>query len=153
MSRTTTDDCIEHCPNHFNLAYHTGLRAQQIIRRGDSRVPEGEDKSVVIALREIARGLYKVPQMVCEIPESERIAAAAAAAEESAIFGGIGKTGDSEDGETESAASGATGDSEDDDSESKSAASGESGDSAKDGESASAASKDGKSEESGVIAE
>lgn len=66
MSRTTTDDCLENCPNHFNLAYHAAARAKQIMRRGDARVPEGEDKSVVVALREIARGLHEVAPMSVE---------------------------------------------------------------------------------------
>ena len=66
MSRTTTDDCVENCPNHFSLAYHTALRAQQILRRGDARVAEGDDRYVVIALREIAKGLYPIEPMLLE---------------------------------------------------------------------------------------
>ena len=66
MSRTTTDDCVENCPNHFSLAYHTALRAQQILRRGDARVTEGDDRYVVIALREIAKGLYPIEPMLLE---------------------------------------------------------------------------------------
>ncbi|MGI9297106.1 MAG: DNA-directed RNA polymerase subunit omega [Gammaproteobacteria bacterium] len=70
MSRTTTDDCREHCPNHFNLAYHAATRAQEIMRRGDARVPEGEDKPVVVALREIARGVYETPPLAVEAEEA-----------------------------------------------------------------------------------
>ena len=54
MARTTVDDCLEQCPNHFELAYRASRRARDIMNRGDPRVPEHGDKSVVIALREIA---------------------------------------------------------------------------------------------------
>lgn len=77
MSRTTTDDCRENCPNHFNLAYHAAMRAQEIMRRGDPRVPEGEDKPVVVALREIARGLYETPALAAETDETAEAALAA----------------------------------------------------------------------------
>lgn len=66
MSRTTTDDCVENCPNHFSLAYHAAQRAQQILRRGDARVPEGDDRYVVVALREIAKGLLPIEPMLLE---------------------------------------------------------------------------------------
>lgn len=81
MSRTTTDDCLEHCPNHFNLAYHAAIRAKQIVRRGDALVPERNDKSVVVALREIARGLSEVKPMSVE--KGDQTEEKSAAAEES----------------------------------------------------------------------
>ena len=54
MARTTVDDCLEQCPNHFELAFRASRRARDIMNRGDPRVPEHGDKSIVIALREIA---------------------------------------------------------------------------------------------------
>ena len=68
MSRTTTDDCRIHCRNHFSLAYHAARRGQEILRRGDSMVPEGNDKCVVLALREVAKGLQTVAPMGPEEP-------------------------------------------------------------------------------------
>ena len=54
MARTTVDDCLEQCPNHFDLAHRVSRRARDIMSRGDPRVPERGDKSIVVALREIA---------------------------------------------------------------------------------------------------
>ena len=54
MARTTVDDCLEQCPNHFELAYRAARRARDIMNRGDPRVPDHGDKSIVISLREIA---------------------------------------------------------------------------------------------------
>lgn len=68
MSRTTIADCKENCPNHFNLAYHTAERAHQILRRGDARVPEGDDRPIVLSLREIAKGLHVVTPLASETP-------------------------------------------------------------------------------------
>ena len=59
MSRITIDDCLVNCPNHFELAYHAAKRAQQIVRRADALVPEGDDKAIVVALREVARGALR----------------------------------------------------------------------------------------------
>lgn len=66
MARTTIDDCREHCPNHFSLAYHAARRAQEILRRGNEQVHDGGDKSVVVALREVAKGLGAVPPLSAE---------------------------------------------------------------------------------------
>lgn len=68
MARTTTDDCLKHCRNHFSLTYHAARRGQEIFRRGDAMVPEGGDKCVVLALREVAKGLQTVPLMGPEKP-------------------------------------------------------------------------------------
>ncbi|MGI9306979.1 MAG: DNA-directed RNA polymerase subunit omega [Gammaproteobacteria bacterium] len=71
MSRTTIDDCRKLCPNHFSLAYHSARRAQEILRRGNPQVPEGDDRSIVVALREIAKGLVEVPPLSAEAPDAE----------------------------------------------------------------------------------
>ena len=54
MARTTVDDCLEQCPNHFDLTYRASRRARDLMKRGDPRVPEYGDKPVVVALRELA---------------------------------------------------------------------------------------------------
>lgn len=71
MARTTIDDCKTHCRNHFSLAYHVARRAQDILRRGDEQVPSNGDKTVVIALREVAKGLAPVQPLDAEAPPAE----------------------------------------------------------------------------------
>lgn len=75
MARITTDDCRTNCPNHFNLAYHVSQRAQQIMRRGDARIAEGNDRPVVVALREIARNLHPIERLSAETGDDPKIAA------------------------------------------------------------------------------
>ena len=54
MARTTIEDCLGKDESHFQLAYKIAQRAREIMRRGDSRVEEYDDKPIVIALREEA---------------------------------------------------------------------------------------------------
>lgn len=56
MARTTVEDCLRHCPNHFQLAMLATTRARELMTGGDHRrvVDPGDDKPIVIALREIA---------------------------------------------------------------------------------------------------
>ena len=73
MARTTVDDCLEQCPNHFELAFRASRRARDIMNRGDPRVPEHGDKSIVIALREIAdpNALVEAPDPDAEMQADE----------------------------------------------------------------------------------
>lgn len=111
MPRTTTDDCTERCPNHFTLAHHAATRAHEIMRRGDARVPEGEDKSIVVALREIARGVSEPPPLAAELGADA--ANADNADEDSGLFGDSVKAADadsdSESDESETAADSSAG--------------------------------------------
>ena len=99
MSRITIDDCLVNCPNHFELAYHAAKRAQQIVRRADALVPEGDDKAIVVALREVARGALRAGALSADdhhaaaevadgIAAAEDNAAAAADGNDSAAAGG-----------------------------------------------------------------
>lgn len=56
MARTTVEDCLKNCPNHFHLAMLATTRARELMTGGDHRrvVDPGDDKPIVIALREIA---------------------------------------------------------------------------------------------------
>lgn len=55
MARTTIEDCLQHCPNHFDLAFFAARRAREL--RGDvARTEQLDDKETVVALREIAQG-------------------------------------------------------------------------------------------------
>ena len=78
MARTTVDDCLRQCPNHFELAYRAARRARDIMNRGDPRVPVHGDKSIVISLREIADPNALADQVQPEHP-AEQIPEAAAA--------------------------------------------------------------------------
>lgn len=60
MARTTVADCIEHTPNHFELVLGVISRAKEIDRSKASPLPIEDDGSIVVALREVAAGLYKV---------------------------------------------------------------------------------------------
>lgn len=56
MARTTVEDCLRNCPNHFQLAMLATARARELMTGGDHRrvVDPDDDKPIVIALREIA---------------------------------------------------------------------------------------------------
>ena len=58
MARVTVEDCLDHVDNRFDLVMVATRRARQMHQfAADPMVPEENDKSTVIALREIAEGL------------------------------------------------------------------------------------------------
>tara|TARA_X000001036_G_scaffold135399_1_gene128232 strand:+ start:948 stop:1160 length:213 start_codon:yes stop_codon:yes gene_type:complete len=59
MARITIDDCLEQIPNRFQLTLVAALRSRQLSNGAEPVIDvEGSnDKSSVIALREIAEGL------------------------------------------------------------------------------------------------
>ena len=57
MARITVEDCVERITNRFELVLAATARARQIARGATPYLPEENDKSTVIALREIADGL------------------------------------------------------------------------------------------------
>lgn len=59
MARITIDDCLEQIPNRFQLTLVAALRSRQLSNGAEPLIDvEGSnDKSSVIALREIAEGL------------------------------------------------------------------------------------------------
>jgi DNA-directed RNA polymerase subunit omega len=58
MARVTVEDCLEHVDNRFQLVLLATKRARQLSRHpDDAKVPWENDKSTVVALREIAQGL------------------------------------------------------------------------------------------------
>lgn len=58
MARITVEDCLDNVDNRFQLVMVAARRARQLMTGGkDPLVPEENDKSTVIALREIAEGL------------------------------------------------------------------------------------------------
>ncbi|MBE8215666.1 MAG: DNA-directed RNA polymerase subunit omega [Endozoicomonadaceae bacterium] len=58
MARVTIEDCLEFVDNRFELVMAASRRARQLMINGQTpKVPQENDKSTVIALREIAAGL------------------------------------------------------------------------------------------------
>jgi DNA-directed RNA polymerase subunit omega len=57
MARITVEDCLTHFKNRFDLVLVAAKRARQLVMTGiEPRVPWDNDKSTVVALREIAAG-------------------------------------------------------------------------------------------------
>lgn len=65
------EDCLDHCANHFTLAYEVARRSHSILRRGDPLVPENNDRVVVVALREVAGGYTAAPAMKIDVGGNE----------------------------------------------------------------------------------
>lgn len=58
MARVTVEDCLEQMPNRFELVMVASKRARDLaLGAADPLVPWEDDKSTVVALREIAEGL------------------------------------------------------------------------------------------------
>ena len=58
MARVTVDDCIHSIPNRFQMTLAATYRARQITSGASPMVDVDRDKPTVIALRELAEGLY-----------------------------------------------------------------------------------------------
>jgi DNA-directed RNA polymerase subunit omega len=58
MARVTVDDCIHNIPNRFQMTLAATYRARQITAGATPMVDADRDKPTVIALREMALGLY-----------------------------------------------------------------------------------------------
>jgi DNA-directed RNA polymerase subunit omega len=56
MARVTVEDCLKNVKNRFELVLLAAKRARQLMRGKDPRVDWDNDKSTVVALREIAEG-------------------------------------------------------------------------------------------------
>ncbi|KAA8731697.1 DNA-directed RNA polymerase subunit omega [Acinetobacter qingfengensis] len=57
MARVTVEDCLEHVDNRFELVLVASKRARQLARQNiEPTVDWDNDKSTVVALREIALG-------------------------------------------------------------------------------------------------
>ncbi len=58
MARVTVDDCIHSIPNRFQMTLAATYRARQITSGATPMVEVDRDKPTVIALRELALGMY-----------------------------------------------------------------------------------------------
>lgn len=56
MARVTVEDCLERLSNQFELTLVASKRARQLARGANAALPWEDDKSTVMALREIAEG-------------------------------------------------------------------------------------------------
>jgi DNA-directed RNA polymerase subunit omega len=56
MARITVEDCTDHIPNMFQLVLVAAKRARQLANGAEPMVEWSNDKSTVVALREIAEG-------------------------------------------------------------------------------------------------
>ncbi len=67
MARITVEDCLHNCGNRFELTLIAAKRARQLaMGKDEPRVDANNDKSTVIALREIAANAI-TPEMISEI--------------------------------------------------------------------------------------
>ena len=61
MARITVEDCLKRIPNRFQLTLAATYRARQLTAGGTPQIdvdPLDRDKPTVIALRELAQGMY-----------------------------------------------------------------------------------------------
>jgi len=56
MARVTIEDCLEHMDDRFRIVLAAAKRAKQLQMGSQAYVESGNDKSTVVALREIAAG-------------------------------------------------------------------------------------------------
>ena len=77
MARITVEDCLEQIPNRFEMTLIASRRARQISMGHKPMVELENDKSTVLALREIAGGLIsqEVLDEIHAAEEAERNAA------------------------------------------------------------------------------
>lgn len=56
MARVTVEDCLKNVKNRFELVIIAAKRARQLMRGKEPKVEWDNDKTTVVALREIAAG-------------------------------------------------------------------------------------------------
>lgn len=65
MARVTVEDCLQNVDNLFQLVLLASQRARRLANGAEATVPVENDKSTVLALREIAAGNI-TPEMLSE---------------------------------------------------------------------------------------
>lgn len=95
MARVTVEDCLEHVPDQFALVHLASARYRQLHKGVKPLVPQGKNKLIVTALREIAAGKVRFRENVGDVLEqakqklvSQRLQTLAAAREEGEAVGG-----------------------------------------------------------------
>lgn len=65
MARVTVEDCLGQVENRFDLVLIASKRARQLMRSGiEPTLPWDNDKSTVMALREIAEGTVSTDAVI-----------------------------------------------------------------------------------------
>ncbi len=73
MARITVEDCLVHVENRFKLVLLAARRARQLSMSGaEPRLPWENDKSTVVALREIAAGYTELSHTKPELASPEK---------------------------------------------------------------------------------
>jgi len=62
MARVTVEDCLLVCPNRFALVHLSSKRAKQLMKGSRPLVETPNNKPAVIALREIAEKVVRLPE-------------------------------------------------------------------------------------------
>lgn len=70
MARVTVDDCIQNIPNRFQMTLAATYRARQITAGATPMVEIDRDKPTVLALRELAQGLYGLEMLNGASPDA-----------------------------------------------------------------------------------
>jgi DNA-directed RNA polymerase subunit omega len=70
MARVTIEDCLERVPTRFGLVHLAAKRVRQIYR-GAPVLAKGDNKEIVMALREIAAGKIIPTEPLTALPEPE----------------------------------------------------------------------------------
>ena|SRR3990167_9584036 len=73
MARVTVEDCLKNVKNRFELVIIASKRARQLMRGKEPKVEWDNDKSTVVALREIAAGYTQFDEVVHEEDKPIRI--------------------------------------------------------------------------------
>ena len=68
MARVTIEDCLRQVPNRFALVHLSAKRVRQFFR-GAPTLAKGDNKEIVMALREIAAGKVVTPSPLPALPE------------------------------------------------------------------------------------
>ncbi len=70
MARVTIEDCLEKVPTRFGLIHLAAKRVRQLYR-GAPVLVKGDNKEIVMALREIAAAKIIPTQSLQALPEPE----------------------------------------------------------------------------------
>ncbi len=68
MARVTIEDCLRQVPNRFALIHMAAKRVRQF-HKGAPALVKSENKEIVVALREIAKGLIIPTEPMPALPE------------------------------------------------------------------------------------
>jgi DNA-directed RNA polymerase subunit omega len=68
MARVTIEDCLRQVPNRFALIHLAAKRVRQFYK-GAPALVKSDNKEIVVALREIAKGLIIPTEPMPALPE------------------------------------------------------------------------------------